>query len=98
MIGGWAATLQVGVSPEFVKTMGEEEAERYVSGAHRDDWFIRGPRGGRYIADAAQVTVWVLDRSNFFGPDWRYLGHRKSLRYVRPGSRDAARFDRQAAT
>lgn len=94
MIGGWAATQVVPVSIEFVQTMGEETAQEYVSNRLRGDWFIRGPRGGRYIADAAQVTVWTLDKEAFFErAQWRYLGHRKSIRYVRPRTRDAARFD-----
>jgi hypothetical protein len=94
MIGGWKATRVVGVSIEFVRTIGEEVAQRYVSEGSAGDWFIRGPRGGRYIADAGQVTVWRLDKEAFFDfAQWRFLGHRKELRYVRPGSRDAARFD-----
>lgn len=94
MIGGWAATIEVSVSPEYVRMVGEAAAQVYVSERHIGDWFVRGPRGGRYIADAAQVTIWQLDKDGFFHQDrWRYLGHRKHLRYVRPGSRDAGRFD-----
>ena len=94
MIGGWAATIEVGVSREFVTMVGEEEAQRYVSERNSGDWFIRGPRGGRWIADAAQETRWVLDKDAFFHQDrWRFLGHRKSIRYVRPGTADARRWD-----
>lgn len=94
MIGGWKATMEVPVSIEFVRTMGEATAEEFVSGRNAGDWFIRGPRGGRYIADARQDTVWRLDKEAFFHPgQWRYLGHRKELRYVRPRTRDAIRWD-----
>jgi hypothetical protein len=94
MIGGWLATLEVPVSIEFVRTMGENVAQDYISGRNSDDWFIRGPRGGRYIADASQPTEWRLDKEVFFSPgQWRYLGHRKHMRYVRPGTRDARRWD-----
>jgi hypothetical protein len=94
MIGGWKATQVVSVSIGFVQTLGEEKVQEYISRRYEGDWLIQGPRGGRYIADAAQVTVWILDKAEFFVQgEWRYLGHRKDVRYVRPSSRDAARFD-----
>lgn len=94
MIGGWKATMEVDISIEFVQTVGEDEAERFVNEQHAGDWLIRGPRGGRYIASGEQTTVWRLDKEQFFHrARWRFLGHRKLLRYVRPGSRAAARFE-----
>lgn len=88
MIGGWKATRVVAITTALVRQLGEDRALEYAKSLHSGDWLVMGPRGGHYIADAGQETVWRLDRSHFFeGPgQWRFLGHRKSVRYVKPSN------------